>query len=283
VRNRIYGAVAFTRRGHRLPITTSPRGHAVALLLAVLGTLSGCATGRTGTHVEPSPDDLSRIRKVGASVNVEHGFAVRLQYVSNADRLFIMDLIGGVGSGLHGSLQATGGVLGDATVFGTGVGAAAVVAGEFSPDKRATRALNSEAAKMKSADAIGRFLVDRLQAATVFPEVELLPSQPADAAPENDMDARFVVTVRKWGLRPPLGSKYGSGDKRLAQLELDVNLRLMSPGGERVLWERDEFYLDNECYSLGDFKSRAGLLVSRLELALQKVCDRTNNEIHRIR
>ena len=55
-------------------------------------------------------------------------------------------------------------------------------------------------------------------------------------------------------LRPPLGSKYYKGDKALAKLELDANLKLVSFPKGKVLWKRDELYIDSESYSLGEFK-----------------------------
>jgi len=54
-------------------------------------------------------------------------------------------------------------------------------------------------------------------------------------------------TIRRWGLRPPLGGKYdihSVGDKARATLELDVNLKLVSCTTGKVLWQRDEFYID---------------------------------------
>jgi hypothetical protein len=276
--------IAILVPGGGSPATESTRlVSVVSLLLAGAGVLSGCTNQGSGTHVELNPEDSSWIKRVGVSVNVERGFAVRLQYVTNADQLFIGNLISGMGSGVQGSLQATGGVVSaGTTAIGAGVGAGIAAIGEFSYDKRATRAMNSEAAKMKSADAIGGVLVDSLRTARVFPEVELLSSQPSGAAQENCVDTLFVVTVRKWGLRPPLESKYRMGNKAAAQLELDVNLKLVSSGTGKVLWESDEYYMDSKCYTLGDFKSRQGLLVSRMELALQKVCEWTANEIHRV-
>lgn len=252
------------------------RIYAVTILLAVDMILSGCTRGRSGTHVEPNHEEISRIEKVGLCVKVEKGFGVRLQYVSNADQVFFGNLILGISSGTQGSLKATGGVVGDLTALGAGIGAAAAVAGEFSPDKRATRALTPEAAKMKSAEAIGYVLLDKLDAAKIFPEIEILPYGKPAAAGAQRKDALFVFTVRRWGLRPPLGSKYdvhNTGDNAPAQLELDINIKLISSATGKVLWERDEFYVDGKSYTLSDFKSQKGLLVGRLKYALHLVCD----------
>jgi len=88
--------------------------------------MNGCATGRTGTHVEANLEDTSRIENVGLCVIVEKGFAVRLQYVSNADQ------------NVFGSLLS-------ATWAGGFVGAGMAAFGEFSPDKQATRKLRPAA------------------------------------------------------------------------------------------------------------------------------------------
>jgi hypothetical protein len=254
-------------------------GTAAAILLTASLSLSGCATGRTGTHVVPRPEDVSRVKNVGLYVKVERGFAVRLQYVSNADRVFLGDLIC-LGLGAHRGARLAGADADTAVGVGMGVGVAAAVAGEFSPDKRATRAMKSEAAQLDSARAIGRALLDIFQTTNVFPSIELMPSGSPTTAGEGGKDTILVVTVRRWGLRPPLGSTYDSGDKAAAQLELDVNLTLVSCTTGDVLWERDEFYLDDEFHSLGDFKSQAGLLVSRMEHALRSVCDTTAREVY---
>jgi len=258
------------------------RIYVVTILLVSALILSGCAPGQTGTHVKPSLDDISRIKKVGLYVKVEKGFAVRLQYISNTDEVFLANLIcyslaARSGARLGGASADT------AAAIGTVFGGAMAVAGEFSPDKRATRAMKPEAAQLDSAESIGYALLDAFQTAKVFPAIELMSSESTTAGREHGTDALFVFTVRRWGLRPPLGSKYDTGDKAMAQLELDVNLKLVSSATGKVLWERDEFYLDSECYSLGDFKSQAGLLAGRMEHALQLVCDRTANELHRTR
>jgi len=257
---------------------------AVIIFMVSVLTLSGsgCAPGPTGTHVEANPEDISRIKKVGLFVKVEKGFAVRLQYVSNAEEVFLANLIcyslaARSGARLAGASATAAGRI------GTAIGAAAAVAGEISPDKQATRALSAEAAKMNSAHAIGSALVDKLQNANVFPTVAIVQSQSRSTAQEGGIDTLFVLTVRRWGLRPPLDSKYGTGDKAMAQLELDMNHKLVSSTTEKILWERDELYLDSKSYSLGDFKHKEGLLGSRMEHLLQLVCDRTANEVHRMR
>jgi hypothetical protein len=258
---------------------------AVTILLVSVLILNGCATGRTGTYVEPSPEDISRIMKVGLHVKVERGFAVRLQYISNADTIFLSNMIN-IGMGSYQGARLAGASAETAAGISTGIGIAGAVISELSPDKRATRALKTDAAQINSADAIGYVLVDKLEATKVFPMVELIPSDSLDSAREHGKDTLLIITVRRWGLRPPLGSKYNihsTGDKTEAQLELDVNLKLISSANGKILWERNEFHIDNKSYSLGDFKSQEGLLVSRMELALQLVCNRMHNEIYRMR
>lgn len=230
--------------------------------------LSGCATGRTGTHVEPSFEDISRIEKVGLCVVVERGFAVRLQYVSNADRSWLEQIL----------VEHLGRPVGS-FVYGGVIG----IISEYSPDRQATVALTPESTKIKSAYAIGNVMVNKLETDKVFPEIELVQSQSFAAAQESGIDTFLTIKIRRWGLRPPLGTNYDTGDKAQTQLELDVNLKLISTATRKIIWERDEFYIDNESYSLGDFKSKAGLLASRMEYALQLVCDRTANEIYRTR
>jgi hypothetical protein len=258
----------------------------VAILFVWLLILHGCATGRTGTHVEPNFEDISRIEKVGLHVNVERGFAVRLQYITNVDEASFEDLIthGLLEAGQARFLENLAGMVGPD--IASGIGVAGNVAGEFSPDKQATRSLIMQAAPLNSAEAIGYVLLHKFQTKKIFPEVELMQSQSPTSAQESGIDTFFIFTVRRWGLRPPLGSKYdvhSQRDKALAQLELDVNLKLISSVTGKILWERDEFHIDDKSYSLGDFKSQEGLLARRMERALQLVCDWTANEIYRTR
>ena len=261
------------------------RIYAVTILLVVAMILSGCRPGRSGTPFEPSLEDISRIKNVGLHVKVEKGFAVRLQYVTNADDPNLFENL--IGLGLIAAVQRSRGIsVPREAVAGGAIGGAigGVIGGvirEFSPDRRATRALKPEAAQMNSADAIGHAMVDKLETAKVFPAIELVQSQSPAAAQESGIDTLFIFTVRRWGLRPPLGSKYDKGDKAEAQLELDVNLKLISSATSKVLWERNEFYPDSKSYSLGDFKSQEGLLAGRMEYVLQMVCDCTANEVYR--
>lgn len=252
--------------GSKLLVKSNLRIYAVTILLTAALILNGCATGRPGTLVEPSPEDISRIRKVGLHVKVQKGFAVRLGYVSNADRHWLdqmlVDNLGRfLGSFAHGG------------PFGWFA--------EYSVDRNATEYLKPEAAPVDSSEAIGRALSRKFRTAKILPAVEFVQPQSLAAAKEHGFDTLFILTVRRWGLRPPLGSKYVTGDKAAAQLELDANHRLISLATRKVLWERNELYRDSKCYSLGDFKSQKGLLASRMRYVLQLICDRTSNEIHR--
>jgi hypothetical protein len=239
------------------------RIYTINFLLIVSMILRGCTPGRSGPIIESDFENISRIKKVGLYVKVEKGFAVRLQYVSNADISFFSSLM-------------------SATLAGGIIGAGLAVMGEFSPDKQATRKLKPNAAQMESAEAIGQTNMDKLRFTTIFPSVVLVQSPSLNKARENGIDAIFYFTIRRWGLRPPLGSKYDvhyARDKALAQLELNVNLMLVSCATGKVLWKFNELYIDRQSYTLGDFKSQKGLLVDRLKYALQSVSDLTVNEL----
>jgi len=237
---------------------------AVGVLGAAL-LLGGCAPDSSGTRIEPKLEEISEIRKVGLYVEVQRGFAVRLQYFSNADRGWLEQmLVGSLGRFLGSALY--GGVFG--------------VLAEYSPDRDATVRLKPQGAPVDNEEAIGSALLDMFRTAHVFPAGELIQSESLALARERGNDALFVFAIRRWGLRPPLGTKYETGDKALAQLELNVHLKLVSSATWKVLWERDEPYVDSECYSLGDFKSQEGLLARRMKHALQHVCDWTASEIH---
>jgi hypothetical protein len=236
--------------------------YTLIIFLTIALVLSGCHK-----PVEPSFEDISRIKKVGVCVRVERGFAVRLQYISNADQNFFGNLMS---AGLAGGF----------------IGMGLAVFSEFSPDKEFTRELRPDAVQMDNAEAIGYVLVNKFRTAGGFPTVELVQSQSVRKIQESRIDTFLYFTIRRWGLRPPLGSEYDihkTGDKALATLELDINLKLVSSDTKKVLWERDEFYVDSQSYTLNDFKSQKELLVSRLDHALQLVCNWTANELSIIR
>jgi hypothetical protein len=241
---------------------------AIAILLTSALTLSGCATGRTGTHVEPSFEDISRINKVGLHVKVNKGFAVRLKYYSLADRHWLEQILVDNLGRFYGSL-AYGGFVGYFR--------------EYSHEREATIELKPESSPVDSAEAIGHMLLYTFKTNKVFPEIELVQSQSSLSAQEGGIDTFLFFTVRRWGLCAPLGSEYETGDKAKAQLELDVNLKLVSSANGKVLWKRNELFIDSEIYTLGDFKSQAGLVVKRMGYVLQLVCRCTVNEIYRTR
>jgi len=243
-------------------IVQRARIYAFTILLVSALILSGCAPG---PNIEPDPEDISLIKNVGLYVKVQRKFAVRLGYISTADRYWLEQML----------VDNLGRFLGSLAFGGVGV------LREYSDDRQDTIDLKPEAAPVDSAEAIRRALSHKFQTAKIFPAVELVQSKSLAAAKEQGIDTLFILTVRRWGLRPPLGSKYATGDKAAAQLELDANHRLISSATGKVLWERNELYMDSECYSLGDFKSKKGLLAIRMWYVLQLICDRTSNEIHR--
>lgn len=239
------------------------RIYTFTFLLIVAMILRGCTPGPSGPQIEPDFEDISRIKKVGLYVRVEKGFGVRLQYVSNSDITFFSSFM-------------------SATLAGGIIGAGLAVMGEFSPDKQAKRKLKPNAAQMESTEAIGQAHMDELRFTTIFPTVVLTQSPSLSKAKENGIDTLFYFTIRRWGLRPPLGSKYDihyTRDKALAQLELDVNLMLVSSATGKVLWKYNELYIDRQSYTLSDFKSQKGLLVDRLKHALHSISDLTVNEL----
>ncbi len=138
-----------------------------------------------------------------------------------------------------------------------------------------------QSAPVDSQQAIGSALLNMFRTGNVFPAGELVQSGSLALARERGDDAVLVFRIWRWGLRRPPGTRYEQGDKALAQLELNVQLRLVSSATQKVLWERNESYVDSERYTLGDFRSQEGLVVSRMERALQQACDWTANEIRR--
>jgi len=263
---KVFDAIGVMRVCGRQSMRSGPRICAAVGVLGAALLLGGCTPGSSGTRIEPKLEEISRIQKVGLYVEVQRGFGVRLQYLSSADRGSLEQMLVGSLGRFLGSFMY-GGVLG--------------LLVEYSPDRNATVRLKPQSAPVDSEQAIGRALLNMFRTASVFPAGELVQSGSLALARERGNDALLVFTIWRWGLRLPPGSKYEKGDKALAQLELNVQVKLVSSATQKVLWKRNESYVDSECYSLGDFKSQEGLVVRRMEHALQQVCDWTANEIHR--
>jgi len=74
----------------------------------------------------------------------------------------------------------------------------------------------------------------------------------------------------------PLVSKF-MGDKVRTLIKLSGRMLLIDDNN--TVWEREEFYKDENCYWLGDLKTQPELLVDILTRAIQNLAENTVNEI----
>jgi len=74
----------------------------------------------------------------------------------------------------------------------------------------------------------------------------------------------------------PLASKF-MGDKVRTQIVLSGRMLLIDDNN--TVWEREEFYKDENCYWLGDLKTQPELLVDMLTRAIHNLAENTVNEI----
>ena len=110
-----------------------------------------------------------------------------------------------------------------------------------------------------------------MQIANVFTTID----EDTNALEGEKLDAVLEVTLKEWGLRLCTGS----GSSKQVQVGLDVHGKMLSLEDHSTVWERNELYLDGECYSLEDFRYREGLLESVLTRAIDNLSGKIVNEI----
>lgn len=92
---------------------------------------------------------------------------------------------------------------------------------------------------------------------------------------QENIDTILEVNIRYWGLRRCLDTE----NKNLLNVIFDTNSKLLSAGTGEVVWEYNKIFIDNNKYSLYDFRSNPGLLKKVMEQAARSCSQRIFNEI----
>jgi hypothetical protein len=103
----------------------------------------------------------------------------------------------------------------------------------------------------------------------------VLTSGDKDGPKKLAADGALTVTIKQWGVR--LCAPPGVEDK--VQAGLLFNSRIAAVGSEELLWERDELYIDGECYYLRELSSPGQLLRKILSLAIENASGKLVHEI----
>jgi hypothetical protein len=82
----------------------------------------------------------------------------------------------------------------------------------------------------------------------------------------------FEQSIKEWGLR------LCSGEENV-RVAFDTHARLMVVQNNRILWERDELFMEGACRPLADFQTDPDLLRTSLKRATNNLAARITNDI----
>lgn len=218
----------------------------LVFLLSVIFFLS-CTT-TTGTKSSLNQNTLSKINKIGITVKSENDFSVRLS----------RDKMTNVGTALFG-------LVGLAVEAGVRAGTDQELENEFRP----------KVGNFNPAKHMNEKLLHYLQLAKVFRVVERVNVKDHSELKGKDFDAILNVAIKEWGLRLCVGTD----KKEQLQAGIDIHGKVLLLEGGNTLWERNELYLDGECYSLEEIRSHDGIIENILDRAVDNLSGKIVNEI----
>lgn len=222
-----------------------PVGYLKSIACVVIAaTLLSCVS-TTGTKTSLTSDELSKIRKTGILVESENPLSVRVarEKMTNTGAV----LLGLVGAGIEAGYKS----LKDAG-HGEEIGR---VLRDFDPVKDTAAALH-----------------EKFTAGKVFPVVEIVQTDRANALKEQGFDAVFKETIEEWGLR------LCSGEENV-RVGFDIHAQLVLLQNNTTVWEHDELFMEGPCRPLSDFRSDRELLRASLKRATETLAGKLANEI----
>ena len=125
-----------------------------------------------------------------------------------------------------------------------------------------------------AAEHFAESLRSHLQSDNAFVAVAVMPSAEPAAARARGLDGVIHVTLKQWGVRRCSGA---TGDEQ-GQAGFYIDARLLSAANGESVWERREFYVDNECRGLKEL-SQEGWLVQALSRCVNYLAGKMANEI----
>lgn len=174
---------------------------------------------------------------------------------------------------LIGMAGAAGGVAG--ALIGLAVTSGMDSAIAHSSDASSTERLENHVRGLDPEKILRDRLLQEFEKHQLFPSVISASAGDHDAVRKTGADGVLTLTIKHWGVR--LCAPPGGGDK--LQAGFLYNSRIVEVGKPQALWERDELYLDGDCYSLAELNSQGSLLQSILSRAIDNLSGKLVNEI----
>ena len=235
------------------PVTAGKRMRWFAALLAAIAVSGvGCKTV-TGTHTSLNQESLAKIKNLGVAVRVTGPFTVKVA---------------------QGRFSQTSGTVG--AMVGAVVGAGTVFAVES-----ARQAATDEKDAAKLRPLLIRFdcqrlsqekLLEAFKRTGVFECVQPM----SDSGPTSaNADARLVVTILDWSLRPCLGEV---PDEKKLEIFLEAHCQIIFKN-EKVVWDRNLDLRDGKGRGFAEYQDTPGLLAKELAEALERLSKRMASEI----
>ena len=215
----------------------------VVFLLGLI--LSSCTVVTTGTRTPLNQSNLSKIKKIGILVKKEENFSVRLSFIKGPSPLgvlfpFVLGVEAGVRLSIDKKLEEE----------------FKPILGHFDPKKLMNDRLHQS-----------------LQLAKVFHTVVSINEEEWNVLERKELDGILEITLKEWGLYPCVSAS----DQAVVGFNMHGRILLLEHGS--IAWERNELYLDGDCYFLEDFRSREELLRDVLIGAIGDLSEIIVNEV----
>lgn len=216
----------------------------------------------TGARSPSGPPSLTGFKTLALTVTAQEGFSVRL----------VREQSPNAGSVLAGIIGVLGGLPGVAVGFAVG---SAMDSVSRRVDGRSAERLEPYLNRLDPEKLFRERMLNEFANDQPLAAVMVIAASDNAAMQNSVVDGLLTVTIKQWGVRRCASA--GREDK--VQAGLLYNSRIAAPGNAPALWERDELYLDGECYSLSELDAKASLLPTILARALENASGKLANEI----
>jgi hypothetical protein len=189
-------------------------------LLSVAAFMLSSCTPTTGNKVAVNQTEVAKIKSIGVVVKKEEGFSVRLsrEEMTNAGGA----MLGLIGVGIEAGMRR-------------------------SSDKGLEEQFKPIVGDYAPENPLSERVIFHLQTSG---SMNSFAFRDTEEASRKNVDAILELTVREWGLRRCPGTA-----AETVQPGFNVNGKLYRKDDRRVLWEREEIYLNGDCRPWPAFKS----------------------------
>lgn len=229
--------------------------------LSMLCAAQSCSP-TTGTRLSSSPPSLSGFTTLALTVSAQEGFSVRL----------VREQSPNAGTVIAGVIGVLGGPAGIAVGLAVG---SAMDSVSRRIDGRSAERLAPYVNRLDPEKVFRDKILSEFNNDQPLPAVMVFAAGDQAAVQQGGADGTLTVTIKQWGVR--CCSSPGREEK--VQAGLLYNGRIAEVGKSQPLWERDELYLDGECYSLDELDSKGALLQAIMSRALENASGKFVNEI----